>query len=70
MKTVSQTLIDAIWPEVLENAGPLHSPNKDRKPFNIVNRTCPDSIYILPILAGAGVLTIDGGRPNKVWLNL
>lgn len=27
-------------------------------------------IYILPILAGAGVLTIDGGRPNKVWLNL
>ena len=27
-------------------------------------------IYILPILARAGVLTIDGGRPNKVWLNL
>ena len=27
-------------------------------------------IYSLPILAGAGVLTIDGGRPNKVWLNL
>ena len=26
--------------------------------------------YILPILAGAGVVTIDGGRPNKVWLNL
>jgi len=26
--------------------------------------------YILPILAGAGVVTIDGGRPNKVRLNL
>jgi len=26
--------------------------------------------YILPILAAARVLTIDGGRPNKVWLTL
>jgi hypothetical protein len=26
--------------------------------------------YVLPILASAGVLTIDGGRSNKVWLNL
>jgi hypothetical protein len=52
MTILSQTLIDAIWPEVLENAGPLHTPNNDGKPFNIVNRACPDSIYILPILAG------------------
>ena len=27
-------------------------------------------IYILPILAAAGIVKIDGGRPNKVWLNL
>ena len=26
--------------------------------------------YVLPILASAGVLTINGASPNKVWLNL
>ena len=26
--------------------------------------------YVLPVLEAFGVLTIDGNRPNKVWLNL
>lgn len=26
--------------------------------------------YVIPILRSFGVLTVDGKRPNKVWLNL
>ena len=26
--------------------------------------------YILPILADTGILSINGARPNKVWINL
>ena len=134
MKTLSQTTIDAIWSEFLESAEPLHTPNNDGNPFNVVNKTDNDVtiqtnggnsisiakesfrrvleylirnnhvskvqfckigasrdnpgpldlssrisqskkstlviIYVLPILEAAGVVTIDGCRPNKVWLNL
>ena len=50
----------------ISNPGPLdlttRTPQSKRS-----NMVIP---YVLPILEAAGVLTIDGGRPNKVWLNL
>lgn len=140
MKTLSQTLIDAIWPQIatlteslnIEEA--LKTPDNGGNSFSVVKKTddsvmiqtdgnntvsvgkesfrsvleylilhnhvsgvqyckigasrdkpgpldlasrTPQSksstlviIYILPILAAQGVVKIDGGRPNRVWLNL
>lgn len=49
--------------DVYERAGPLCQASRD------VNSRTRVINYIAPILADVGFITINGNRPNSVWLN-
>jgi hypothetical protein len=49
--------------DVYERAGPLCQTSRDANSrTRVIN-------YIAPILADVGFITINGSRPNSVWLN-